>query len=376
MRKTRGVLFVLVGLLLAGLAGYAVLSYAKQAADNAEVNAKANAAAAAATAVASIQATPTPIPKVYVVVATDDLAPNVAITELDVAQKEIPADFAPLDAIASTDIAVGKYTTSQIFRGQILVAPLLTATRPPQSFAEKVPPGKVAMSVVVGDAMDDIGALHPGDRVDILLSLDLKQLADLATPTTNQPSAAPNGPNAVPTEVELSTQLTMQNVEILAIGAPPALATVVSGRPQVTPTGSPVAEGTPTTGTPVAGTPEAGAPVLGGALSGAQATGTPGTATPVATGTPAGTPVPTGTATPQSQQDLRTITFLLDRQDAVTLKFIKDSGGTMDLVVRSTADEKLAPQTEAVTLDTIFRKFSFRFVQPVQVSAQGNQPSH
>ena len=31
MRKTRGLLFILVGLILAGLSGYAVLSYTKQA---------------------------------------------------------------------------------------------------------------------------------------------------------------------------------------------------------------------------------------------------------------------------------------------------------------------------------------------------------
>jgi Flp pilus assembly protein CpaB len=356
MRKTRGVLFVLIGLILASLAGYAVLSYAKQAADNASATAKTDAAAAAATAIANLPAASTPIRKVYVVVAQGDLAPNVAVSSLDVAEKEFPAEFAPPDAIASTDIAIGKYTTTQIFAGEILVAPLLTATKPARTFAERVPEGKVAMAVLVGDAMDNIGAIRPGDHVDILLSLDLKHLADLATPVSGQATTqGPNQPVAVPTEVELSSQLTMQNVEILAIGAPPSVATVVSGPVAATPTESPVVEGTPTAVGELTGTP------------------TRGTAVPSMTATPTRaptTPVATPTATPQSEQDLRTITFLLDRQDAVTLKFIKDSGGTMDLVVRSHADEKLA-QTEAVTLDTIYRKFSFRFVQPVQVSAQG-----
>jgi hypothetical protein len=94
----------------------------------------------------------------------------------------------------------------------------------------------------------------------------------------------------------------------------------------------------------------------------------PMTAQSPASATPNATPQPQATPTPPPPQTVRTITFLLDRQDAVTLKFIKDSGGTMDLVVRAPADEKLA-QTEAVTLDSIYRKFSFRFVQPVQANA-------
>ena len=54
-----------------------------------------------------------------------------------------------------------------------------------------------------------------------------------------------------------------------------------------------------------------------------------------------------------------------DPQDAVTLKFIKDSGGVMDLVVRAPNDTKLA-KTDAVTLDSIYQKFRFRFPEPLK----------
>lgn len=291
MRKTRGLLFIFVGLVLAGLAGFAVLSFAKQV----EANAAARAAAAA-----NAVTQPQPIAKVFVVVAQKDLPENVAISTDDIAKKEMPAEFAPADAIAAPEIAVGKYTTARVFQGEILVSPLLSETKQTSALAAEIPPGKVAMAVVVNDAMNGLGALRAGDHVDILLSLDLKDLAALATPqagaagATNA-SASQNGP-------QLSTQLTMQNVDVMAIGAP-------------------------------------------------------------AGDTPAN---PTGQASPQaqSQQQARTITFLLDRQDAVTLKYIKDSGGTMDLVVRGSDDQELA-QTDAVTLDTVYRKFSFHFVQPV-----------
>jgi len=303
MRRTRGVLFILVGLVLAGFAGYAVLSYTKQAAANA---AAATSAAVAAEAAANAPVQSTPIPKVFVVVAANDLAENVAVSAVDVVQKQLPVEFAPPNAIAAPEIAVGKYTTSRIYKGEILIAPLLSDSKQTSQLAARIPEGKVAMAVAVDDAMNVLGALHAGDHVDVLLSLDLKNLLPLVTPQAGQASSSPAGQTAAAqTPPELSTQLTMQNVEILAVGPP--------------------------------------AGDVPAANTSGQSTSQP--------------------AQP-SQQQSRTITFLLDRQDAVTLKYIKDSGGTLDLVVRSPNDQTLA-KTDAVTLDTLYNKFSFRFVQPV-----------
>jgi len=303
MRRTRGVLFILVGLVLAGFAGYAVLSYTKQAAANA---AAATSAAVAAEAAANAPVQSTPIPKVFVVVAANDLAENVAVSAVDVVQKQLPVEFAPPNAIAAPEIAVGKYTTSRIYKGEILIAPLLSDSKQTSQLAARIPEGKVAMAVAVDDAMNVLGALHAGDHVDVLLSLDLKNLLPLVTPQAGQASSSPAGQTAAAqTPPELSTQLTMQNVEILAVGPP--------------------------------------AGDVPAANTSGQSTSQP--------------------AQP-SQQQSRTITFLLDRQDAVTLKYIKDSGGTLDLVVRAPADQTLA-KTDAVTLDTLYNKFSFRFVQPV-----------
>jgi pilus assembly protein CpaB len=47
---------------------------------------------------------------------------------------------------------------------------------------------------------------------------------------------------------------------------------------------------------------------------------------------------------------VKVITFIVDRQEALILKYIKDSGGTIDLAVRSAADDKPAP-TDPVSLD-------------------------
>jgi Flp pilus assembly protein CpaB len=161
--------------------------------------------------------------------------------------------------------------------------------------------------------MNSLGVLRPGDRVDILLTLDLSKALIPPAGAASNPAARTNANGTVdqagaPTGSELSTQVTLQDVQILSIGPP--------------------ASNLPTTNAP--NQPQA-----------------QGQAQP-----------------PPPQPTSKVITFLLDHQDAVTLKYIKDSGGTMDLVVRSPDDKQLA-KTDAVTLDSLYRKYGFRFVQPV-----------
>lgn len=287
MRKTRGLLFILIGIILALGAAYMVVNISRQAAAQARVQ-------------------PTPVPKVYVVTAKKDIAENVAISSDDLTRQELPAALAPPGAIASSDIAVGKYTTAPIYKGEILVAPLLADTKKSSALAAEIPDGKVAMAVTVNGALNSLGVLRPGDHVDILLTLDLKDIV---------PQSANGSKNAQELPDEKSTQLTMQNVEILSIGAP------------------------------------AGSSPSYNSEQGRSLTSAP---------TPAPAPVAS-----QTQAQSRTIVFLLDRQDAVTLKFIKDSGGIMDLVLRSPTDNKVA-ETKAETLDSIYREFHFRFAQPVK----------
>ncbi len=288
MRKRGGIALILLGLILAALSGLIVLEFTRQAAE------------AATTKKAAAEV---PVKRVYVVMADRDVPDNVPLTAQDVTTKEFPEAFVPAGAVAAPEFAVGKFTTSPLYKGQILVAPLLSQTRRSSQIAARVPEGKVALAVTVDDAMTSLGALRSGDRVDILLTVDLSKGLSKSGTT---PAPAPGGaPRDQPTTL-LSTQVTVQNVEILAIGAP----------------------GTETPSTPAK--PQQG---------GQQAQ----------------------PAAPPS----KTITFLLDHQDAITLKFVKDSGGTMDLAVRSTEDKKLA-KTEGVTFDSLYNQFRFRFPEPVR----------
>jgi pilus assembly protein CpaB len=59
-----------------------------------------------------------------------------------------------------------------------------------------------------------------------------------------------------------------------------------------------------------------------------------------------------------SGEGLKVITFIVDRQEALILKYIKDSGGTIDLVVRSLAEED-AETTDPVSLDYLVDLYRF-----------------
>jgi pilus assembly protein CpaB len=58
----------------------------------------------------------------------------------------------------------------------------------------------------------------------------------------------------------------------------------------------------------------------------------------------------------------RVMAVLVDPQDALMIKYIKDSGGTIDLVLRG-RDAKDPVSTEAVTADQLMDRFKFRLPQ-------------
>jgi pilus assembly protein CpaB len=56
--------------------------------------------------------------------------------------------------------------------------------------------------------------------------------------------------------------------------------------------------------------------------------------------------------------NLKIITFIVDHQEALILKFVKDSGGTIDLVVRS-LEENTEVETDPVNLDYLVDLYRF-----------------
>lgn len=72
---------------------------------------------------------------------------------------------------------------------------------------------------------------------------------------------------------------------------------------------------------------------------------------------------------------LKIITFIVDPQEALILKYIKDSGGTIDLAVRSIEDQEIKT-TDPVTLDYLVDLFELIGLsqpsQPVPSAPPGN----
>ncbi len=276
-----GTVMMLVGLALAIVAGVLVLGLARQAR-----------AAGAATR---------SVPQVYVVMATRDVAESSVIPADAVTIKPFPKAFAPPGALTTVDEVAGKVATTRLTRDQILLGSQVTATPQAASVSSTIPPGKVAFWMPLPELTVQAGSLRAGDRVDILLSLAV-------------PAAQPAGQGATPQGTDragvLTTQTTLQNVEVFSVG-PDALA----------------------------GQPAGGPPAPSGQATPARQGGQTGQG-----GTPAGG---------------KMALFVIDPQDAVRAKFIKDSGGTIDFVLRS-REWPEATQTEAVNAQALIDHFGFR----------------
>jgi pilus assembly protein CpaB len=257
------------------------------------------------------------IRQVAVVTTTKDILDQTPITADGLVVRAFPADFAPTGALGSIDQAVGKFANGFIAKDQILVAGQLAPAQRSANLSDRVPTGKVAVWLPMPELLVSAGILRPGDHVDILLSIAL---------SGGNTTGAANG---------VSTQTTLQNVEVFRLGQQEVNLSVPANstpRGQVSAAGQQPAQ----TGQPA---PGQGAPAAGGqpgqaANQGAQAASN------------------------------RVIGFLVDHQDAVMIKFIKDSGGTIDLVLRS-ADEPDVIRTDAITLDSMTDRFRFRVPQQV-----------
>ena len=136
-----------------------------------------------------------------------------------------PSDFVPHGAVANPEQAIGKYTTTQITKGQIVLSNQLSDTLRAGNLSLSVPSGMEAVALPLTDLMSTNGAIKAGDHVDILLTLDLEEIqlksADAAA-TPDVPSGGGNAKNPI-------TQTTLQNVEVIAVGQALRMAPAGSG---------------------------------------------------------------------------------------------------------------------------------------------------
>jgi pilus assembly protein CpaB len=254
---------MLAGLMLASLAALLVLGMAQQAQQQALAQVK----------------------QVYLVTATRDIPENTAISPDMVAVRAFPADFAPAGAVATVEEITGKYAVSKLFKDSVLLRAQLSGSKKARDVASNLPPGKVAFWLPFPDLIASTGGVKPGDRIDVLLTVNLG--------------------GGEKEKKSQSTQTTLQNVEVFSVG------TVEQAVNSGAAAGNAAAD--------------SAAANAGGGRGGSG----------------------------------KAIVLLLDHQDAVILKFIKDAEGTIDLVLRS-ADDAQIVRTDGVTSDVLVDRFKFR----------------
>jgi pilus assembly protein CpaB len=160
------------------------------------------------------------------------------------------------------------------------------------------------------DLMSTAGAIKAGDHVDLLLTLNLKEIQlkepqpvqTGSGPATGASATTPSGGDNARNPI---TQVTLQYVEVLSVGE---------------------AEDDGSSGGP-----------SGGGI---------------------------GTSASAGAKKTPAVIVLLDHQDALVLKYAKDSGGVVDLALRAPEDTAQA-KTDTVTIDLLFERFGFRRPAPI-----------
>jgi pilus assembly protein CpaB len=289
MRHRTGLVFIVAGVLLAAATTLLVIRLIDQ------MN----------------QASRNAVRQVYVVTSNRDIPDQMVVGADALVVKPFPADFTPLGAVGSVEQAIGKFANGFIAKDQVILARQLVTVPPVVTLSNRIPPGKVAVWLPIPEVLASTNVLQPGDRIDILLSVPLGSGTGGSDPTA--------GPIGSP----LSTQTTLQNIEVFRIGQEELNLNAAMN-------GTPAGQAPATVQTGQNGQTASGSQSAPGQRSASGAN--------------------------------KAVGFLVDHQDAVIIKFVKDVGGTIDLVLRS-AEEQQIVRTDAVTMDALADRFRFRVPQ-------------
>ncbi len=287
------------------------------------------------------EGTATPeVPQVQIVVAAQNLARGVQITEEmnmgespAVILKSWPEEEVPMGALTRLEDVYGRTTRVDVVRDLPILAGMLVDEPPGSSAALLVPDGLVAYALPVARYSSVAWALQPGDYVDMMISLlitDLDEEFQAALPLRASCISPPDGEecqgglmgrlevlpngwlvNMVPngtTRSQLVTQLTLQNVLVLRVG----------DWPTADEQAAPAAPEDP-------------------ALAEEQ--------------------VPVEEAPPPEMPDKAPLTLAITRQDAMVLEYAQLTGARVTFLLRRTGDESRAT-TESITLQYLMERFN------------------
>ncbi len=139
-----------------------------------------------------------------VAVAAARIPARTLVTADMISFKNIPVEFVHSNAVSDASRLVGFTTRAEVEAGeQMLSSKLAPKQNSGSSLAYTVPLGLRAISVAVNEQSGVAGLLTPGDRVDVIGTVDVEEQ-----------SKDPNVKNVKHT----MTHLILQNIEVLAVG--------------------------------------------------------------------------------------------------------------------------------------------------------------
>lgn len=116
---------------------------------------------------------PKPPPRVPVVTAKVDLPARTVLRSEMLTLEEVPEEVKHELAVSSPEEAEGKSLAVPVTAGeQILTSKFRPTTPARETFANTVPPGMRAVSVVFKEEIGSGGLILPGDRVDVIAAFD------------------------------------------------------------------------------------------------------------------------------------------------------------------------------------------------------------
>ncbi len=271
---------------------------------------------------------PTPEEKISVVIAAQEIPALTEIPADAVGTLLIPKSALNARYLLDPEAVIGKKTLTNVSRGSFITTDVLLdeskVLELGYNASLNIPEGKVAVAFRTTQLRAVAGAIQNGDFVDILISYWM--LDTEATPTTAAEEEA-----AVPAEsYVLLAQLLLQDVEVLRVGPWAGVAVPPAEGEEATPEATPAAEGE-------AATAE-------------------------------------GELAPVSAQAEVVLTLLLDQQDALVLKYARESEASIDLVLRGREDRE-SVRTETVSLEYVMTRFEITVPpEPMRFVPRSYQP--
>jgi pilus assembly protein CpaB len=151
-----------------------------------------------------------------IVVAVAAIPAKSIITKEMVALQDVPLEYAHASAVTDVNQAVGSIARAEIVSGeQILKEKLLPQKSSIGGLSNLIPLGMRAVSIPVSDVTGVSGLVMPGDRVDLIGTIELENANIQVSGNVRADGQVNMQANAEKTTV---SHLLMQNVEVLAVG--------------------------------------------------------------------------------------------------------------------------------------------------------------